>query len=160
EAVARREVEVALGVDAEVAAALPDAGGAAVGGGAVHLLERQGRGVEAEHPAVIGAVVPVRGIGEINGLAAIGVGDQLERRAVVCLPGVEGQDAADAAGAGAGHGDGAGVVVVPRRVAQDERGDPVGAGGNVDGIKPLQVVGGARGGLHFLGLGEDVHRVR
>src|SRR5262249_19704691 len=108
EAVAGGEVQVALGVEAEVAAALPAAGGAAVGPGVEHLLQRQGGRVVADHPAVVGAVVAVRGVGEVHRLAAARAGDQLERHAVIFFPRVEAQDPVDAADARAGHGDGGG----------------------------------------------------
>src|SRR5262249_58192339 len=67
EAVARGEVEVALGVGGDPAAAHPDARRAAVGGG-VEDLDRSGgdvaRVVTAD-PALLPALVPLRGKGDI-----------------------------------------------------------------------------------------------
>src|SRR5262249_11910829 len=99
EAVAGGEVQVALGVEAEVAAALPDAGGAAVGRGVVHLLQRQVGRVVADNPAVIRTVVAVRGIGDVNSPIY-----QLVGHAVAFLARVKFQGAALSADARAGYG--------------------------------------------------------
>src|SRR5262249_40550713 len=140
EAVARGEVEVALGVHAQPAAALPDAGSGAVGGGVENLLQRQVARLVADDPAVIRAVVPVGGNGAVDDAV-----DQGQGGALVFLQGVEGQDPVDAAVTSAGYGNVARVSVAPGGVADRHHavGSPVQAGGDVQGVEALHVVGGA-----------------
>src|SRR5262249_17975340 len=145
EAVARGEVEVALGVHAESAAALPDAGRVPVGGGVEELCQRQVTRLVTEDPAVIRAVVPVRGKGDVDDATGQGQGGALE-----FAQRVEAQGRPVTADARPGHGDRGRVGVTAVRAAdrgvadrQHAVGGPVQAGGDVEGVEALHVVGGA-----------------
>src|SRR5262249_12602332 len=147
------EVQTALGIDAEAAATFPDAGGAAVGGRVEDLLQRQVAGLVADHPAVVGAVVAVGGEGDVDNAVA-----QLQGGALELPQGVEAQGRAVTAVAGAEDGDGGRVRVAAVRAADRRIADghhavhgPVQAGGDVQGVEALHVVGGAAD--HLLGLG-------
>src|SRR5262249_39617869 len=133
EAVARGEVQIALGIHAVPAAAFPDAGGAAVGGGVEDLLQRQVTGPVADHPAVVRAVVPVGGPGDVDDAIDQGQGGTL-----VFAQGVEAQGRPVTAGARAGDRDGGRVCVAPvwaadRGIAEGHHavGSSVLAGGDV-----------------------------
>src|SRR5207244_11654478 len=145
EAVARGEVEVELAVHPEPAAALPNAGGVAVGGGVEELLQRQVAGPVADDPAVVRAVVPVGRPGDVHGAVGQGQGG-----ALAFAERVEAQGGPVAADAGAGHGHAGRVRVAAVRAADggvaDRRhavGRPVQAGGDVERVQPLHVVGDA-----------------
>src|SRR5262249_44469761 len=153
-AVAGGEVDVALRVDGGGAAGLPDAAQAAGRGGVVDGALVQPLGVEADHPAVVRAVIAVRGERHVDHAAG-----QDQARSLQGPQGVEDDEAADAAVAGARDESGADVRVDAADEGGVADGDPAAllATGDVQGVQPLDVVGDAATDL--LGLGDDVQGV-
>src|SRR5262249_10460484 len=112
----------------------------------------------ADDPAVIRPLVVVPGEADVDGAAQQGEGGALQ------LPvGVEPDEAVQATGAPAGEHDirdERGRVVVVEAVADHDLGGAVGpvpAGGDVDRMELVHVVGHAA--ADFLRLGDEVHRV-
>src|SRR5262249_20576981 len=151
-AVAGLEVEgAAVGLEGEPAAALPDAALGAVGGdvqdaGEFPAAAGEVGDVPGDDPAVVRPLVAVGGPLDVDGAA-----DEVEGAAFVFAQGVE--LVHRLAGAVVRVGDRAGAVavgvdrgvvgVVVGGVADQERGDAVGDGGEVNRVQPRVEGGGA-----------------